>query len=89
MPRKKKEVKEVVESTVVEERAPEETQTELDAKIEAERKVRVEACTKEVSEVLKKYNCDLDAAILLRTGAVMPTIKVVPVELLRPQQPAQ
>lgn len=82
-------VEEVVKSTIAEEKAPEETQAELNAKLDAERKVRVEACTKEVSEVLKKYNCDLDAAILLRAGAVMPTIKVIPVELLRPQQPAQ
>ncbi len=84
-----KEVKEVVESTVVEDKSPEEIQAGLDVKLEAERRVRVESCTKEVGEILKKYNCALDAAILLRTGSVMPSVKVVPVELLGPQQPTK
>jgi len=89
MARKKKETGSI-ESTanVVEEKAPELTQAELQAKVEAERKMRVEACTQEINAALQKHQCDLDAAILLRAGAVMPSVKVVPVELLRQNRPA-
>ena len=89
MARKKKETKSI-ESTasVVEEKASETTQAELEARLELERQERVKACTTEINDVLQKHQCDLDAAVLLRAGSVMPSVKVVPVELLRPQQPA-
>lgn len=58
---------------------------------------RIRNCNGEIAAVLQKYNCDLEASVLLRPGMVVPQIKIIPVEILQqemqqrrqqPQQPA-
>jgi len=83
----------MVENTVEKEQVQEQPLDETmqqQAMEEAERRKRVEACTAEINETLSKYNCELDAAVLLRAGMVMPSVKVIPAELSpRNQAPQQ
>jgi hypothetical protein len=78
----------VMESTVEEikeEVAAEATTEEEEAKLRQE---RVTACNREITAVLQKYGCTLDAAITLRAGQVIPGIQIVPVEMMPQMQPA-
>ncbi len=79
MTEEKKEIMEEVE--VIEESAPTEKEEE---KIRQE---RVSACNQEISTVLQKYGCSLDASIMLRAGQVIPNIQIVPVELMKQNKP--
>jgi acetone carboxylase gamma subunit len=45
-----------------------------------EARKRKEACDREIAEALKRHNCKLDAAILLRDGQVSAAVNVVPVD---------
>ncbi len=63
---------------------------------EQEMQERIGKCNEEITAVLQKYSCDLEANVLLRPGMVIPQIRIVPVELLQremqqrmqpPQQP--
>ena len=82
MARKKKEVvKEIEAEEVVEEQTlTEEQEAQL-------RQERITACNQELSVVLKKYGCTLDASVVLRAGQVMPNIQIVPVELMKKDSP--
>ena len=42
-----------------------------------EREIRVRTCAQEVNEVLNRYNCRIDVAIVLRENSVTPTANVV------------
>lgn len=82
MARKKKEVvKEVEAQEVVEKQVPTEEEEE---KLRQE---RISACNKEISAILQKYGCSLDASVMLRSGQVMPNIQIVPVELMKQNKP--
>jgi hypothetical protein len=58
-------------------------------KVSAEdlRQERITACNKEISTILQKYGCTLDATITLRAGQVIPGIQIVPVELIQQARP--
>jgi len=75
----------VMESTVETEEVVEEVNAEEEeAKLRQE---RISACNREITSVLEKYGCTLDAVITLRAGQVIPGIKIVPIELMRQSQP--
>ena len=75
-------VKEIKAEEVTEEVTPtEEQETAL-------RQERITACNQELSVILKKYGCTLDASVVLRAGQVMPNIQIVPVELMKKEGPA-
>ena len=76
MSEEEKEVKEIVE---------EQTPTEED--IEKLRQERVSVCNKEINTILQKYECSLDASVLLRAGQVIPNIQIVPIELMKQNRP--
>jgi len=48
----------------------------LKAQVLAERKQRVAKCEAEVTSVLAKYNCSLDAAMILREGDIRTEIRI-------------
>jgi hypothetical protein len=50
---------------------------------------RITDCNQEIMAVLQKYNCDLEANILLKPGMVIPQIRIVPVEILQQQRQQQ
>ncbi len=82
MARKKKEV---VEEVRAEEVTEEVTLTEdQEAQLRQE---RITACNQELSIILKKYGCSLDASVMLRAGQVMPNIQIVPIELMNQNKP--
>jgi len=56
---------------------------------EQEIQERISRSNEEISAVLKKYNCDLEATILLKAGMVIPQIRIVPVEMLQRQMAGQ
>lgn len=77
----------VMESTV---EAEEEVVVEATTSEEEEnrlRQERVTACNNEITAVLQKYGCTLDAVMTLRAGQVIPGIQIVPVELMQQRQP--
>ena len=57
-----------------------ENKEEEEAKLRQE---RVSACNREISAVLQKYGCTLDAVVTLRAGQVIPGIQIVPIELMQ------
>ena len=73
---------EEVDAEVMEEAAP--PTEEEEAKLRQE---RVTACNREISAILQKYGCTLDAAVTLRAGQVIPGIQIVPVESMQQAQP--
>jgi hypothetical protein len=74
-------VAEVEPQEIVEEQAPTKEEEE---KLRQE---RVAACSKEIGTILQRYECSLDASIMLRAGQVMPNIQIVPIELMRRNKP--
>ncbi len=46
-------------------------------KKEEEAKKRTEACQKELAEVLQKYNCALDAIMVISRNGTIPQITIV------------
>ncbi len=78
---KKEVVKEVEAQEVVEE------QVTTEGAEEKIRQERVSACNQEISVVLQKYGCSLDASVMLRAGQVIPNIQIVPVELMKQNKP--
>lgn len=92
MARKKKETKkEVPESTATKKKAAkEEAPKEAPGTTpEEEMQQRIRSCNEELMGVLKKYNCDLEANILLKPGMVIPQIRIVPVEIMQQRQRQQ
>lgn len=65
---------EKAESTVKEDKIDTQKATEI---AEKERKERVDRCGQEIITALKKYNCDFDISMILRSGSVMPNIQIV------------
>ncbi|MHA2010357.1 MAG: hypothetical protein ACXADW_20445 [Candidatus Hodarchaeales archaeon] len=64
--------------------APESTvETPNQPTLDEQVKERIDKCNEEIAEILQKYNCDLEANVLLRPGMVIPQIRVVPVEILQ------
>lgn len=51
---------------------------EARAAIEQERRERIEACSRDIAEVLQSHRCRLDVSVLLREGQILPQIGVVP-----------
>jgi len=45
--------------------------------LEREKRERVNGCSKEIIEVLKKYNCDFDVTMTLRQGSIIPNIQII------------
>ena len=45
--------------------------------VEQEKKARVDQCGREVIMALKKYNCDFDVSVILKSGSVTPNIQIV------------
>ena len=45
--------------------------------LEREKRERIGNCSKEIIEVLKKYNCDFDVSMILRQGGILPNINIV------------
>ena len=43
----------------------------------AERDERVEACRAELDALMKRHNCQLDVAVVLRANSVQPQIQIV------------
>ncbi len=74
---------EEVQDLNVDEAATAEISKEEEEKLRQE---RIAACNKEMSAVLQKYGCTLDAHIMLRAGQVLPNIQIVPVELMQAAQ---
>lgn len=72
--------KEEVKEAAVEQEAPN-TQDKMQK--------RITDCNQEIMAVLQKYNCDLEANILLKPGMVIPQIRIVPVEILQQQRAQQ
>ena len=45
--------------------------------IAEDKRQREQEATKEVEAVLQKYNCHLEASVLLRSGQVIPQIAII------------
>lgn len=41
---------------------------------------RIEACNIGINELLTKHKCDLEVSMLLRTGQVIPNIRIIAVD---------
>ncbi len=76
MSEEEKEIKEIVEE-----------QTPTEEAVEKLRQERVAVCNKEINTILQKYECSLEASVLLRPGQVIPNIQIVPVELMKQNRP--
>lgn len=50
---------------------------QLKSELVRERSLRVKACEQEVVALLEKYNCALDATMLLKQGDVRAEIRVI------------
>ncbi len=79
------EQKEVVAEVEAQESVEEQAPTKEEE--EKLRQERISACNKDVSAVLQKYGCSLDASVMLRAGQVIPNIQIVPVELMKQDKP--
>ena len=71
------------------EEAVNEVQEESQGNPEEEKQIRVQTCGREIGEVLRKYNCDLDVSMVLRAGSIMPNVRIVPIEDLQPPPEAE
>ena len=74
---------------VVEEIVEETSQMTPEEQAQAAMQERIGKCNEEVAAVLQKYNCDLEANMLLQPGMVIPQIRIVPVEILQQRQQQQ
>jgi hypothetical protein len=45
--------------------------------VEEEKKTRVAQCGQEIVTALKKYNCDFDISMILKSGSVIPNIQII------------
>jgi len=45
--------------------------------VEQEKKQRVNQCSQEIVMALKKYNCDFDVSMILRSGSITPNIQII------------
>jgi hypothetical protein len=45
--------------------------------VEQEKKARVDQCGQEVIMALRKYNCDFDISMILKSGSVIPNIQII------------
>lgn len=50
---------------------------QLKSELVRERAIRVQSCEKEVVAILEKYNCALDATMLLKQGDIRAEIRVI------------
>jgi hypothetical protein len=48
------------------------------AALDTERAARLDACRRELAELLARHRCVLDVSVLLRQGQVIPQLAVVP-----------
>lgn len=53
------------------------TPTEAKAILQQEAQKRSEMCQAEIQAALDKYQCELDVAVLLRQGQVIPQVQIV------------
>ena len=51
---------------------------DLQILIEQDKQDRAQKCYAELQLLLKKYNCDLDFSITLKTNQVIPNLQIVP-----------
>lgn len=51
--------------------------TEAKKAIEADKQQRAEACQAALTNVLSQYRCDLDVAVVLRTGQIQPQLTII------------
>lgn len=52
---------------------PEEATKVLDAKAQKD----IQECNTEIINILKKYGCDLDVQVIIRSNAIIPQVQVI------------